>query len=210
MRFAELDAVTLDAFGTLVALVDPLQPLERLLKQHGLERTREEITAAFAAEAAHYRRRAVTGRDDETLTALREECAEVFLRALGASPGGDGFATGYVQALRFEVIPGVRGDLAGLRGRGLTLAVISNWDIGLHAHLAELGLSGFFDVVVTSAEAGVEKPDPAIFELTLARVGIRPERTLHVGDGHTDQQGARAAGVRFAPAPLAEALTGWR
>jgi putative hydrolase of the HAD superfamily len=210
MHFAELDAVTLDAFGTLVELVDPVPALEELLQRHGLERGTEEIGAAFEAEGAHYRRRSVTGRDEASLAALHEECAGVFLRTLGASAVGDGFAAEYVQALRFEIIPGVHETLDDLRGRGLALAVVSNWDVSLHVHLADLGLSPFFDTVVTSAEAGVEKPRVEIFELALARLGVSAHRALHVGDQPSDEQGARVAAMRFARAPLAEAFTGWR
>jgi putative hydrolase of the HAD superfamily len=104
------------------------------------------------------------------------------------------------------VIPGVRSSLAELRAHALRLAVVSNWDISLHDHLAELGLAHFFDAVVCSADVGSEKPDPEIFAAALARLGARPERTLHVGDGRSDEEGARAAGIAFAPAPLSEAV----
>ena len=59
---------------------------------------------------------------------------------------------------------------------------------------------------MTSAEAGAPKPDPAIFRLALARLEVEPARALHVGDSHADAEGARAAGMRFRPAPLAEAV----
>jgi putative hydrolase of the HAD superfamily len=51
-------------------------------------------------------------------------------------------------------------------------------------------------VVVDSHLVGVEKPDPAIFELALAALGVDPERSLYVGDTvHFDVRGARAAGL---------------
>jgi putative hydrolase of the HAD superfamily len=80
---------------------------------------------------------------------------------------------------------------------------VSNWDIGLTEHLQGLGV----DLpVVTSAEAGAAKPDPAVFELALQRLGIvDPARAVHVGDDAADEAGARAVGMRFEPAPLAEA-----
>jgi putative hydrolase of the HAD superfamily len=209
MRFAELDAVTLDAFGTLVDLIDPEPALERLLRRHKLERSREEIAAAFAIEMAHYRRHSITGRDEASLTALQQECAGVFLDALGGRAADDGFALGYVEALRFAVLPGVRRVLAGLRARGLALAVISNWDVGLHEHLRALELSPLLDAVITSAEAGTEKPGPVIFTAALERLGVSPQRALHVGDSPADEQGASRAGLAFAPAPLDEAFTGW-
>jgi HAD superfamily hydrolase (TIGR01509 family) len=209
MRFADLDAVTLDAFGTLLDLIDPTPALEQLLRRHELERSREEIAAALAVEMAHYRRRSISGRDETSLTALQKECAGVFLDALEGGAPDNGFAAGYVEALRFEVLPGVRQVLAGLRARGLAVAVISNWDVGLHGHLRALELSPFLDAVITSAGAGAEKPDPAIFAAALGQLGVSPRRALHVGDRPADEQGARAAGLAFVPAPLVEAFAGW-
>ena len=89
-----------------------------------------------------------------------------------------------------------------LRAHGLRLAVVSNWDVGLHEHLAALGVGGLVDAVVTSAEAGAPKPAPAVWRIALARLGAEPEETVHVGDSDADAEGARAAGVRFEPAPL--------
>jgi len=40
----------------------------------------------------------------------------------------------------------------------------------------------------------------------LERLDVEPARALHVGDEPIDEQGARAAGMRFLPAPLAEAF----
>lgn len=132
MLFAELDAVTLDAFGTLLRLVDPVPALHRLLRRCELERSVEEIETAFRTEGAYYRSRSLHGRDGPSLAALREECAGVFLRALGAVSPGDDFADGYVSALVFAPMPGTERVLRDLRRRGLELAVISNWDVGLH------------------------------------------------------------------------------
>ena len=55
MRFAELDAVTLDAHGTLVELADPVPDLDRGLRERGIERSGREIARAFAAEVDYYR-----------------------------------------------------------------------------------------------------------------------------------------------------------
>ena len=209
MRFADLDTVTLDAYGTLVRLIDPLPDLRRALGKRGVTASDERIAAAFAAEAAYYAPRASSGRDRESLGRFREECAGVFLDALGAELDVLEFAPAYVDALRFEPIPGVAQTLAQLRARGLELAVVGNWDISIHERLAELGLTPFFSVIVSSAEVGVMKPDPAIFHAALERLGVRAERALHVGDDPVDERGARAAGMQFVPAPLVTAFDGW-
>jgi putative hydrolase of the HAD superfamily len=63
--------------------------------------------------------------------------------------------------------------------------------------LSGLGLGGLLDVVVTSAEAGVRKPDPRIFETALAAIQCPPERAIYVGDSlDVDVAGGRAAGIR--------------
>lgn len=100
----------------------------------------------------------------------------------------------------WESVPAeVPGALDRLRAAGLTLAVVSNANGTLRAHLARLGLAARFDQVLDSHEEGVEKPDPRIFRIALARCGARPETTLHVGDlYHVDVAGARAAGVHAA------------
>jgi putative hydrolase of the HAD superfamily len=114
-----------------------------------------------------------------------------------------------VGALVFEPVPGAPETVRMLRERGLRLAVVANWDSALPEHLDRLGLARHFDTIVTSAEAGVPKPDPAIFRLALERLGAEPARALHVGDEPVDEEGARSTGMRFAPAPLATAFEGW-
>jgi len=55
MRLAELDAVTIDAYGTLVELADPVAGLRRELAALGVDRDAEAVGRAFAREAAYYR-----------------------------------------------------------------------------------------------------------------------------------------------------------
>jgi HAD superfamily hydrolase (TIGR01509 family) len=209
MRFADLDAVTVDGYGTLLTLVDPVPSLTRSLAERGIEREPDVVREAFAAEVAYYRPEAVRGRDAGTLATLRCDCTGVFLSAAGAELEPESFVDAFMTAIRFEAVPGAVDTLAALRARGLELAVVSNWDIGLAEHLARLGAGGLFSAVVTSAEAGAAKPDPAAFLIALERLRVQPARALHVGDEDEDEQGAEQAGMRFAAAPLATAFEGW-
>jgi putative hydrolase of the HAD superfamily len=96
----------------------------------------------------------------------------------------------------WEVFPEVPDVLAALRGNGLRLGVVSNWDPRLPDLLEGLRLSPWLDAVVYSSEVGVEKPDPRIFRSALDRLGVAPEAALHVGDGKVeDAEGAAAAGL---------------
>jgi putative hydrolase of the HAD superfamily len=98
----------------------------------------------------------------------------------------------------WELVPdGVRPALTALRDRGLTLVVVSNANGTLRAHMDRIGLSALLDHVIDSCDEGVEKPDPRLFEIALARANARADSTIHVGDIYqVDVVGARAAGIR--------------
>lgn len=209
MRFADLDAVTVDGYGTLLTLVDPVPSLVRSLAGRGVDCDPELVRKAFAAEVAYYRPEAVRGRDPETLADLRRDCMGVFLQATGADLDPGSFVDDFMASIRFEALPGALKTLSSLGARGLALAVVSNWDVGLAEHLRRIDAGGLFSTVVTSAEAGAAKPDPTVFRVALERLGVEPERALHVGDQDEDERGATAAGMRFAAAPLETAFEGW-
>jgi putative hydrolase of the HAD superfamily len=73
--------------------------------------------------------------------------------------------------------------LGDLRSRGYRLAMLTNnvreWEPRWRAMLP---VEELFEVVVDSAFVGVRKPDPAIYRLTCARLGVAAERCLFVDD----------------------------
>jgi HAD superfamily hydrolase (TIGR01509 family) len=206
MRFADLDAVTVDGFGTLLELEDPTEPLARALAERGVDRSSSDVGHAFAVEARHYRLHAHTAGDDEALRELRRDCARVFLDDLAAPLEPEEFVDAFLAALVFRPVAGAVEAIAALRSHGLRLAVVSNWDCALPERLDALGLLREFDTVVTSAEVGVPKPEPDALRVALERLGAPAGRALHVGDEGADAQAARAAGMHFAPAPLSTAV----
>ena len=206
MRLAELDAVTIDAYGTLVQLTGPVPELQAGLAALGVERDAEAVAHAFATESAYYREHSFEGRDEASLRALRLRCVAIILDELGSDLEPAAFVDSFVAAMRFELLPDAAAALQTLRRHGVSVAVVSNWDVGLAGHLDGLGL-GLGDVtVVTSAEAGAPKPDPAVFTLALERLRVQAGRALHIGDSDSDEAGASAAGMHFAPAPLFRAV----
>lgn len=209
MRFAELDAVTVDGYGTLVTLRDPIPLFQSQLRSHGIECSAEAVRAGFAAEVAYYRPNALLGRDAETLAALRLECTRIFLEGAGVELDAASFVDGFMASIVMRPIEGAVETVRSLRARGLEVGVVSNWDIGLTEQLERLGLASLFGAIATTAEAGAPKPEPAVFLLALERLGVDPSRALHAGDEQGDEDGAAAAGMRFAPAPLATAFEGW-
>ena len=105
---------------------------------------------------------------------------------------------GFLDCQRwFRVFPETHSVLASLKERGYKLGLISNnLDGMIQSQMKTLGISGYFDAVTFSQEAGVEKPDPAIFKLALKRTGSVPEECVHVGDNYDqDVIGARSVGI---------------
>ena len=97
------------------------------------------------------------------------------------------------EFLPADVVPALR----ALRAAGLNLVVVSNANGTLRAKFDRLGLTEHVDCILDSCEFGVEKPDPALFEIAMEKSGAVAETTVHVGDlYHVDVRGARAAGVR--------------
>lgn len=102
----------------------------------------------------------------------------------------------FARAEAWTLAPGVERFCRAAKAAGIRLAVVSNFDTRLRPLLQELGVARWFDAIVVSAEEGVEKPDPRIFETACRRLGVEPSRCLMVGDSSSDDvEGARAAGL---------------
>lgn len=89
--------------------------------------------------------------------------------------------------------PSMLDALVMIRRQGIKTALLSNsW-----------GMSGYpkdrfqdlFDVVVISGEVGLRKPDPAIFELTVERLGVAAARCVFVDDHPGHLEPAKDAGM---------------
>jgi putative hydrolase of the HAD superfamily len=89
--------------------------------------------------------------------------------------------------------------LDSLRERGLLTGLVSNaFDPGwlLHQDLAHMGLAERLDAAVFSSEVGLRKPHPAVFEATLAKLGVEPVEAVFVGDRrYEDMRGAKELGM---------------
>ncbi len=181
-------AVMLDALGTLVELEPPWVHLAEALGVQPDER----LVAAVRAEMGYYKDHSHEGRDPDSLAELRARCATVLSEALGRQIPVETM----MSAIRFRAFPDAAPALAELRGLGLKLVCVSNWDASLPEVLRRCGLGDALDGVVTSAKAGVRKPDPAIFGPALELAGCAPAEALYVGDTpDEDLAAARAAGV---------------
>ena len=187
---AQFDGVTIDAFGTLVTLRDPIPALASALAERHMERDRDTIVHGFRTEVAHYTAHSASGHDEQGLARLQRECSRVFLEAVGADLDPGEFAPAYTAAMHFDPLPGVTGALERLRSLGLELAVVANWDLTLRPLLDEIGLSGYFRSIVHAAG----KPAPEGLLRALADLEVAPSRGLHIGDDEVDELAAACSG----------------
>lgn len=87
--------------------------------------------------------------------------------------------------------------LEALRGQGIRLGVVANWEPSLPRFLAEFELDSYFQAVLSSMAEGVAKPDPILFHRALKAMGARAEEALHIGPSmEEDVAGAIASGIR--------------
>jgi putative hydrolase of the HAD superfamily len=95
--------------------------------------------------------------------------------------------------------PGIESVLLRARELGISTGVISNamfsgevrrWELARHDLLKH------FQIVISSADYGLQKPHPAIFLAAAGLLGIRPAEIWFIGDSaDNDVAGARSAGL---------------
>jgi HAD superfamily hydrolase (TIGR01662 family) len=96
-----------------------------------------------------------------------------------------------------DLYPDVRPCLAALREMGIWVALAGNQTARAGAILRSLDLPA--DLVATSDDWGVSKPDPGFFAALIAAAPCCAERLVYVGDRlDNDLKPARAAGLRTA------------
>lgn len=114
-----------------------------------------------------------------------ESCARLF------------FDTG---TLGQEVFDDARAILSSLKYRGYSVGVITNAIFPSHyfqKKVNELGIAGYLDAFVSSADVGLGKPHPAPYQRALADLSMHAHEAIFVGDTpETDIAGARASGMR--------------
>ena len=195
---ADPQAVIFDFYGTLARSTRWVS-IPEVLGEHGVEVTDAAMRQYFEGHDGVEHVEHSQSRDH--YLAWQRERMFAMLAETDVHPGE--YDT-IVEKLRagsatrvLERYPEVLDVLDTLRDRGLRLAICSNWDWDLAEAVEESGLTGRFDVVVSSAWVGARKPHPRIFAATLTQLDTPPDGILFVGDTWVpDVEGPRAAGLR--------------
>ena len=198
-------AVFFDAGQTLLEADPPVEKVYReAFATHGVEADLEAVHRAVHATWREVEARRQRG--EERWGGLEGEAGfwRRFVEGVFGRTGGKGLPEPLLNGLvahfredkHWRVYAETREVLSALRGAGMTLLVVSNWDSTLPRLLERLELLPFFDGVVVSAVVGSSKPSRAIFDEAVRLAGVPHESALHVGDSLVDDyHGARAAGL---------------
>ncbi len=87
------------------------------------------------------------------------------------------------------------GFLRSLRGDYITGLLSNAWPNARQRFTEEFGLADAVDVMIISAEVGVCKPDPRIYEMALERVGVAAETVIFLDDLIENVIAAKALGI---------------
>jgi putative hydrolase of the HAD superfamily len=180
--------------------------------QEGFLAYQQESGVSLEALGTAMARSAEEHGDHPLFVLERGEITEVEFRERIERHLEDGFDLGRLRSLYFERLQPNRpmiDFIRDLRGRGVRAALLTNnvreWEPLWRSKLPEI--DELFELVVDSAFVGLRKPDPAIFNLTLDRLGgVEPGRCVFVDDLDVNCDAARALGmaaVRFEAAAQA-------
>ena len=196
MSASGIRAVTFDVGGTLIEPWPSVGHVyARVAARHGFGQISPRLLS---------RRFVVAWNKFGDFRHTRRQWAELveatFARVIGPSASRSFFPElfhCFTEPRAWRIYDDVVPTLHGLRGRGLKLGVISNWDERLKPLLGRLGLGRCFDVVVVSCDVGVTKPSPRVFQASAEQLGLEAGTILHIGDDPVnDFHGARPAGFQ--------------
>lgn len=95
-------------------------------------------------------------------------------------------------------VPGVVDFIRNLKSRGIRIGIGTDMTAYIqYIKLEKLGIAPYIDFIVTSEEAGAEKPSPQFFRLCVEKSLCRPEECGFIGDNLSkDVEGAIASGLK--------------
>ncbi len=200
-----IKAVFFDFYNTLAYFWPPVQDIQQAAcREVGLFVEKEGILRGYAEADELFSRenhdRPLYLRSEKERNNFFSHYEQIILKGAGLDVSlalaESVWRVGASVPKSFALFNDVAPTLARLKEMGLATGVLSNLTEDLALLVEELGVASNLDVLVTSLEVGVEKPDPRMFNAALEKIGVSPEEAVHVGDQyHSDVGGARGVGM---------------
>lgn len=200
-----IKAVFFDFYNTLVRFWPPLDQIQQAACQEiGFNLEHEALNYGYSVADVYFNRqneiKPLATRSEEERLEFFSRYEQILLENAGLSVTLDLARQIWEIAISvpkdFIAFDDTVGSLERLKGQGYLIGVISNLRRDMDQLCREVGISNYLDFCLTSAEIGVEKPDPAIFSAALERAGVQPSQAVHVGDQpRSDLVGAKGAGL---------------
>lgn len=200
------EAVFFDVGGTLIHDDPPVpEVFTTVARRLGHDITVRDVEPCMADVDAFYQAEYLRDGD---FWCVHERAVQLWLDMYAMMASYCGIADGakelaqavydeYLLPQNWSPFPDTLACLKGLKRRGFHLAIISNWDATLESLIRNMDMLPYFDEVISSAAVGCRKPDKAIFEIALERMGVSAEQAVHIGDlPEADGEGASEAGMR--------------
>jgi HAD superfamily hydrolase (TIGR01549 family) len=144
-----------------------IQRLASSLERYGRRRAIEEVRAALREASEEFAPRLITRAIEKLIDDL--ECRKLILAEARYDKELEAPHEGAEETLR------------KLSSR-YRIGVIANQPAGTEERLVKWGLMPFISLCLSSTEVGLEKPDPAIFQLALSQSGCQPPQAVMIGD----------------------------
>jgi putative hydrolase of the HAD superfamily len=186
----KIKAVLFDADGVLYYRKNKDQELAPFIKQHGIP-----CPDNIEPEIAKLRRQAFVGQMSF------EQYKAGVLNLYGITDPAlvaEGVATAIREKEQVFFWNDTLETLKLIKARGLYLGIITDTAHPLHFKLSKLecgGIGNLWDSIIPSSEVGVQKPDPAIYRLALAQLGIEADQAVFVGHKSSELEGAHNSGI---------------
>jgi putative hydrolase of the HAD superfamily len=201
-----IKAVFFDFYNTLVDYDPPREVTEaEVLAELGIkvspEKLRRPLMIADDFLSKEHSRKSLAKRSKEEIAAIYGRYQGIILKEAGLAASPELIANILKRWLKIELKMTLYDDVAPtlteLKGRGLTLGLISNVDRDIDAVYNELGLADWLGLKITSKDVGFTKPHPEIFRAAIKEAKVEPAEAIYVGDQYQiDIVGAEGVGMR--------------
>ncbi len=202
-----IKAIFFDWFNTLARYEPPREEVHsQLLGEFDIEVSPSELMPGLLAADKYFfsehARSPIGKRNPEEKAEVYIRYADIMLSEVGVKASRELILQimkkweHVFKGISFALFDDVLVTMKRLKERKLILGLLTNATKDLISIYRKLGLEPYLDFVVTSEEAGADKPNPPIFQAALQRADVDAPEAVHVGDQYQlDVVGARGVGI---------------